>query len=61
MSSDQEREGTGQGEVKGMMAFDRLDYGMNKGIPFVTIADRVEVDVDLYGKKMSGPPLVFKQ
>jgi polyisoprenoid-binding protein YceI len=53
--------GTGQGEIKGIMAFDRKDYGMNKGIPFVTIADRVEVDVDLHGKKISGPPLVFKQ
>jgi polyisoprenoid-binding protein YceI len=53
--------GTGQGAVKGIMAFDRKDYGMNKGIPFVTIADRVEVDVDLNGKRISGPPLVFKQ
>src|SRR5579863_1901357 len=25
--------GTGNGEVKGMMAFDRKDYGMNSGIP----------------------------
>jgi len=24
------------------MAFDRKDYGMNKGIPFITIADRVD-------------------
>jgi polyisoprenoid-binding protein YceI len=53
--------GTGQGSVKGIMAFDRKDYGMNKGIPFVTIADRVEVDVDLHGKKISGPQLVFKE
>jgi polyisoprenoid-binding protein YceI len=53
--------GTGAGEVKGTMAFDRKDYGMTKGIPFVTIADRVEVTVDLKGKRVSGPPLVFKQ
>src|SRR5271168_2275730 len=53
--------GTGQGEIKGIMAFDRKDYGMNKGIPFVTIADRVEVDVDLHAKRISGPPVVFKQ
>jgi polyisoprenoid-binding protein YceI len=53
--------GTGSGEVKGTMAFDRKDYGMTKGIPFVTIADRVEVTVDLKGKRVSGPPLVFKQ
>ena len=53
--------GTGSGEVKGTMAFDRKDYGMNKGIPFVKIADRVEVTVNLKGKRVSGPPLVFKQ
>ena len=53
--------GTGSGEIKGTMAFDRKDYGMNKGIPFIKIADRVEVTVDLKGKRVSGPPLVFKQ
>jgi polyisoprenoid-binding protein YceI len=54
-------EGTGAGETKGTMAFDRKDYGMSKGIPFVKIADRVEVTVDLKGKRVRGPPLVFKQ
>ena len=53
--------GTGSGEIKGTMAFDRKDYGMNKGIPFIKIADRVEVTVNLEGKRTSGPPLVFKQ
>ena len=53
--------GSGSGEIKGTMAFDRKDYGMNKGIPLVKIADRVEVIVDLKGKRVSGPPLVFKQ
>jgi polyisoprenoid-binding protein YceI len=53
--------GTGSGTVKGTMAFDRKDYGMNKGIPLVKIADRVEVSVDLQGKRVSGPPVVFKQ
>jgi polyisoprenoid-binding protein YceI len=53
--------GTGAGEVKGAMAFGRKDYGMNNGIPFIKIADRVEVTVDLKGKRVSGPPLVFKQ
>jgi polyisoprenoid-binding protein YceI len=53
--------GTGEGEITGTMAFDRKDYGMNKGIPFVTIADRVEVIVDLKGKRVSGPPVVFKE
>jgi len=54
-------EGTGSGEIHGTMAFNRKDYGMTKGIPFVKIADTVEVTVDLKGKRVSGPPLVFKQ
>jgi polyisoprenoid-binding protein YceI len=53
--------GSGSGDIQGTMAFDRKDYGMNKGIPFVTIADRVEVNVALQVKRVSGPPLVFKQ
>jgi len=53
--------GTGSGEIKGTMGSDRKDYGMNKGIPLVKIADGVEVTVDLKGKRVSGPPLVFKQ
>ena len=43
------------------MAFDRKDYGMNSGIPFIRIANRVEVDIDLHGKRVSGPPLVLKK
>jgi polyisoprenoid-binding protein YceI len=53
--------GTGTGDIKGTMAFDRREFGMNSGIPFIKIADRVEVTVDLHGKRVSGPPLVFKQ
>jgi len=53
--------GTGSGTIKGTMAFDRKDYGMNSGIPFIRIANRVEVTVDLVGKRVSGPPPVFKQ
>jgi polyisoprenoid-binding protein YceI len=53
--------GTGEGSIKGTMAFDRKQYGMNSGIPFIKIADRVEVSVDLHGKRVSGPPLVFKE
>jgi polyisoprenoid-binding protein YceI len=53
--------GTGSGEVKGTMAFDRKQYGMNSGIPFIKIADRVEVNVALKGKRVGGPPVVFKQ
>jgi polyisoprenoid-binding protein YceI len=53
--------GTGNGVVKGIMAFDRKDYGMTSGIPFVKIADRVEVDVDLKVQQISGPRLVYKE
>jgi polyisoprenoid-binding protein YceI len=52
--------GTGSGEIKGTMAFDRKDYGMNSGIPFIRIANRVEVNDDLKGNRVSGPPLVLK-
>jgi len=53
--------GKGVGSIVGTMAFDRKDYGMNSGIPFIKIADRVEVDIDLVGKRISGPPLTLKQ
>jgi polyisoprenoid-binding protein YceI len=53
--------GTGTGAIKGTMAFDRKQYWMNSGIPFIKIADRVEVDIDLAGKRVSGPPLKLKQ
>jgi polyisoprenoid-binding protein YceI len=53
--------GTGTGEIKGTITFDRKEFGMNSGIPFIKIADRVEVTVDLKAKRVSGPPLVFKE
>jgi polyisoprenoid-binding protein YceI len=53
--------GAGSGSINGIMAFDRKQYGMNSGIPFIKIADRVEVTVDLKGKRVSGPPVVFKE
>jgi polyisoprenoid-binding protein YceI len=53
--------GTGTGSINGTMAFDRKEFGMNSGIPFIKIADRVEVTVNLKGKRTSGPPMVFKQ
>jgi polyisoprenoid-binding protein YceI len=53
--------GTGTGNIKGSMAFDRKEYGMNSGIPFIKIADRVEVDVALQAKQISGPRVVYKQ
>jgi polyisoprenoid-binding protein YceI len=54
-------EGKASGEIKGTMAFDRRDYGMNSGIPFIKIADRVEVTIALQAKRVSGPPVIFKQ
>jgi len=56
-----EGKGTGKGSIKGTMAFDRKDYGINGGIPFIKIADRVEVNVDLKVNQTSGPRLVYKQ
>jgi polyisoprenoid-binding protein YceI len=53
--------GSTSGSIDGTMAFDRKDYGMNKGIPFIKIANRVEVNVSLKWKRIGGPPLVFQQ
>jgi polyisoprenoid-binding protein YceI len=53
--------GTGSGTIKGTMAFDRKDYGMTSGIPFIKIADRVEVTVDLKVQQFSGKRLVYQQ
>ena len=52
--------GTGSGVINGTMAFDRKQYGMNSGIPFIKIADRVEVSVNLKGTRISGPPVNLK-
>ncbi len=53
--------GTGSGTILGTMAFDRKDYGMDKGIAFVKVADRVEVMVDLRAMRVSGPRLLYRQ
>jgi polyisoprenoid-binding protein YceI len=55
------RKRTGVDTVKGTMAFDRKQFGMNSGIPFIKIADRVEVTVNLTGKRVSGPWVNLKQ
>ena len=52
--------GTGTGEIKGTMVFNRKDYGMNKGIPFIKIADHVDVSFHLDGKRIGGPPLAVE-
>ena len=56
-----EGHGTGSGTISGTMAFDRKQYGMNSGIPFIKIADRVEVTVKLKATRVSGPPVALKQ
>ena len=53
--------GTPTGSLDGTMAFDRKDYGMNSNIPFIKIANRVEVNVRLKWRRVSGPPPVFEQ
>jgi len=34
---------------------------MDSGIPFIRIANRVEVTVDFKVTRVGGPPLLFKQ
>jgi polyisoprenoid-binding protein YceI len=51
---------TGFHDIKGVMDFDRKDFGMKSGIPFIRIADRVEVTVDIKAKRVSGSPLIMK-
>jgi polyisoprenoid-binding protein YceI len=53
--------GTTSGSIVGTMAFDRKDYGMNSNIPFIKIANRVEVNVSIKWQRVSGPPPVFQQ
>lgn len=53
--------GTGSGTINGTMSFNRKDFGINGSIPFVKIADRVDVTVDLKVNRVSGPALALKQ
>jgi polyisoprenoid-binding protein YceI len=48
------------GDIEGKMIFDRKNYGMNKGIPFISIADHVEIDFHLKTKHVGGPQLALK-
>jgi len=61
LENREEARAKGEGEIQGTMAFDRKEFGMNSNIPFIKIADRVEVTVKLKVKRVSGPPLVLKQ
>jgi polyisoprenoid-binding protein YceI len=49
------------GEIEGKMIFDRKNYGMNKGIPFIKIANHVEVTFNLKVKHTGGPQVDFTQ
>ena len=49
------------GDIEGKMVFDRKKYGMNKGIPFISIADHVEINVHLKTKHTGGPQLALKE
>jgi polyisoprenoid-binding protein YceI len=53
------RTGTGEDEIQGTMVFNRKDYGMNKGIPFIRIADHVDVQFHLMELQVGGPPQAF--
>ena len=50
---------TGEDEVQGALLFNRKEYGMDKGIPFVKIEDHVEVKINLRVQRLSGPRLVY--
>jgi polyisoprenoid-binding protein YceI len=56
-----DREGEGTGEIEGILWFERGDFGLGGNIPFVKIADRVELTIDFKATRVSGPPLLFKQ
>lgn len=55
-----DREGEGRGEIAGSLWFDRRDFDLGGSIPFVKIADEVELTIDFKAKRISGPPLLFK-
>ena len=52
--------GGATGEIKGILTINRKDFGLGGGIPFVKLADRVDVTLDFKAKRV-GPPLAFKQ
>jgi polyisoprenoid-binding protein YceI len=56
-----DREGEGTGNIEGVLWFERGDFELGGNIPFVKIADRVELTIDFKATRVSGPPLLFKQ
>jgi polyisoprenoid-binding protein YceI len=55
------RKQTGEDAIQGVLVFNRKDYGMRKGIPFVRIEDHVEVRISLKVHQVSGERLVYQQ
>src|SRR5229473_970604 len=53
--------GSTSGNIEGHSDVDSKDYGMNRNIPFIKIANRIEVNVSLKWKLVSGAPPVFQQ
>ena len=51
--------GTGNASITGKMTFNRRHYGINGDIPFVKIADHVDVTVAMNVRRVSGPALVL--
>lgn len=47
------------GDIHGKMVFDRKQYGMNKSIPFISIADHVEINFHLKTKHTGGPQVAL--
>ena len=43
---------TGVAQVTGTLYFNRRNYGMDSDIPFIKIADRIEVNVALRAKRI---------
>jgi polyisoprenoid-binding protein YceI len=46
------------GTIDGTLAIDRRDYGLSGNMPFVKIADRVDVTIALKATRVSGPALL---
>ena len=53
--------GSSAGEIKGSMVFNRKNYEMNKGIPFIKIADHVDVNFHLKGMRVARSPLAERK
>jgi len=49
------------GDIDGKMIFNRKNYGMNKGIPFISIADHVAINFHLKIKHAGGPQLDLQE